>query len=224
MFWHTNRTLRLDARSGSRTLIAVLSYWALLWSVFSPSARGQSIITTLAGADKSLAAVGVQGSSVNLFPYGSGAVDSSGNFYFVDLSVNKVLKLSPSGLLTAVAGNGLRGYSGDGGSALHASLYNPFGVAVDSSGNLFISDANNGRIRKVTSDGNISTIASGLSQPQGVAVDASGVVYIADTLNNRVRAVGLDGVIRPFAGTGAPGFSGDGGPQGSFARSRGACT
>jgi hypothetical protein len=102
----------------------------------------------------------------------------------------------------AVAGNGLRGYSGDGGSALHASLYDPFGVAVDSSGNLFIADANNSRIRKITPDGTISTIASGppLSQPQGIAVDAAGNVYFSDLAANQVWEVS-DGSVLIIAGS-----------------------
>lgn len=133
------------------------------------------------------------------------AVDASGNVYIADSSNNVIRKITAStGDISTVAGTGTGGYSGDGGAATSAKLNFPTAVAVDSSGNLYIADTDNNRVRMVTaSTGHISTIAgdgvagSGgdngpavdakLNLPMGVAVDSSGNVYIADYENNYVR-------------------------------------
>jgi trimeric autotransporter adhesin len=138
-----------------------------------------------------------------------------------------------SGIITTVAGNGNPGFSGDGGPATAASLSEPSGVAVDASGNLFIADLRNNRVRKVSASGEITTVAgngdagfsgdggpataASLNQPTDVAVDASGNLFIADDYNQRIRKVSVDGIITTFAGNGASGFSGDGGPAASAA-------
>ncbi|MCA1683930.1 MAG: serine/threonine protein kinase, partial [Actinobacteria bacterium] len=130
--------------------------------------------------------------------------------------------------ITTVAGNGAAFFGGDGLSAPQASLRTPVAVAVDGSGNLYIADARNNRVRKVDASGIISTVAgtgtagfSGdggpatraqLSYPSDVAVDASGNLYIASYEDRRVRRVDAAGVIRTVAGTGTGGYSGDGGP------------
>ncbi len=153
--------------------------------------------------------------------------DPSGNLYYVD-SVNAVVrKISTSGTITTVIGSGVTGYSGDGGSATAAKLAFPLGIAMDGSGNIYVADANNNVVRKVTAGGIISTFAgngagkyagdggpatsASLNIPSDVAVDASGNVYIADSGNNRVREVS-GGIITTVAGTDTNGFSGDGGP------------
>jgi len=123
---------------------------------------------------------------------------------------------------------GLSGYSGDGGSATDASLDYRCGVATDLTGNLYITDTYNQRIRKVAVDGMISLVAgngnagysgdgtaatnASLYYPAGVAVDSAGTLYIADSANNRVRKVDASGTIATVAGNGSPGYSGDGGP------------
>jgi len=151
--------------------------------------------------------------------------DSSGNVYIPDDSV--VRKVNTSGIISTVAGNGIFGYSGDGGPATEAELGEPEGVALDSSGNLYIADAFACVIRKVDAQGIISTFAgngtcdssgdggpattAALNNPSDVATDALGRVYIADTNNNRVRIVS-DSNIYAFAGNGNPGYAGDGGP------------
>jgi sugar lactone lactonase YvrE len=159
------------------------------------------------------------------------AVDSVGNLYIADAGNNVIRKVTAaSGIITTVAGNGTQSYSGDGGAATSAELSGPSGVAVDSVGNLYIADAGNNLIRKVTAaTGVISTVAghggygysgdggpatSGeLSYPSGVAVDSSGNLYIADSYNSRIRLVSLaTGIITTVAGNGAPSYSGDGGP------------
>jgi sugar lactone lactonase YvrE len=92
------------------------------------------------------------------FPSGV-AVDSGGNLYISETVKNRIRKVTPSGTISTVAGNGIQGYSGDGGLATSAELSNPFGVAVDSGGNLYISETVKNRIRKVTPSGTISTVA-----------------------------------------------------------------
>ena len=158
------------------------------------------------------------------------ALDSAGNLYLSD-SHNRVRRISAAtGIITAVAGNGSQGYSGDGAAATTASLNSPIGLALDSSGNLYIADEGNNRIRKVTAaTGLISTVAgtgtygaSGdggaataaqLGFPQGVAVDSAGNTYIADRDNYRVRKVtAATGLISTVAGTGTAGYSGENGP------------
>ena len=145
--------------------------------------------------------------------------DTSGRIREVNLS---------SGIITTVAGNGGNGYVGDNGPAAGANLVDPASVVVDASGDLFIADTNNDRIREVNvATGIITTVAgsnlagysgdsgqatkAALSHPTGVAVDASGNLFIADEYNNRVREVNLaTGIITTVAGNGTAGYSGDG--------------
>jgi hypothetical protein len=142
------------------------------------------------------------------YPYGV-AVDSAGNLFIADGYNNRIRMVSAStGDITTVAGNGTQGYSGDGGAATSAELNRPYGVTLDSSGNLYIAEWGNNVIRKVTvpiATGTISTVAGNgtasytgdgglatsaeLYMPEGVVVDSSGNIYIADTANNRVRMV-----------------------------------
>lgn len=154
------------------------------------------------------------------------ALDSSGNLFFADTSNSVVRKITSSGTISTVAGTGTAGFGGDGGSAVSAKLDGPVGVAISTSGTLYISDVNNSRIRKVTG-GVISTIAgngtlgfsgdggtatsASFHYPGGLAVDASGNLFFADVLNSRIRKVTPGGVISTFAGGGLAGL-GDGGP------------
>ncbi len=139
------------------------------------------------------------------------AMDASGNLYFADTANHRIRRISPGGTITTVAGNALPGFSGDGGPATLAELDTPTGVAVDAGGNLYIADSANNRVRRVGTDGTVSTIvgngnaalfgdggpalAAALNGPQGVAVDGSGNLYIADTLNHSVRRVDTSGQI-----------------------------
>jgi len=156
--------------------------------------------------------------------------DSLGNVYFSNK--NYVEEISSDGsTVTIVAGNGNSGFSGDG-PATQNSLYSPFKLAFDSSGNLYIADTSNQRIRKVDTAGNMTTVAgnggagfsgdgpatsNSLNYPYGVAADANGNIYIADTNNSRIRKVDSSGNMTTVAGVGAPGFSGDGGAATSAA-------
>src|SRR5262249_43599938 len=129
-------------------------------------------------------------------PFGV-AVDGAGNLYIADLRNSRIRKVTTDGLISTVAGNETTGYSGDGGPATSAQLNSPNGVAVDGAGNLYIADYSNNRIRRVTTDGLISTVAGNgtrgysgdggpatfaqLSGPAGVALDAAGNLNIADS-------------------------------------------
>jgi uncharacterized protein (TIGR03437 family) len=189
------------------------------------------------GADgmiNTIAGIGIEGFSGDNGPANRAMIgrpvamtfDSAGNLYFADSTTQRVRKITPGGVITTVAGNGIDAYSGDGGQATAASLGFPIGVAVDGSGNLYIADGDNNRVRKVTADGTITTVAgngtggysgdgasaqnASLNIPSDVAVDAAGNLYIADAGNNRVRKVDTSGAITTVAGTGTNGFSGDG--------------
>ncbi len=166
--------------------------------------------------------------SAQLFHPESVAVDAAANLFIGDRLNNRIRKVTPDGVIKTVAGKNMSSSGGDGGPATRARLSNPTGVAVDTAGNLFIADAENNRIRKVTPGGVISTVAGNgnrgfsgdggpatsaqLYRPRGVAVDSAGNLFIADGWNYRVRKVTPDGVISTVAGNGRPGFSGDGGP------------
>ena len=140
------------------------------------------------------------------------AVDSSGNLYIADSDNNRIRKVDTSGTITTFAGTGESSFSGDGGMATSARLARPGAVAVDGSGNLYIADSDNNRVRRVDSQGIITTVVTGVHSPRGMALDSSGNLYIAESHGHRIRRVDAMGIITTIAGTGASGFSGDGGP------------
>ncbi|GHC84162.1 NHL repeat-containing protein [Streptomyces flavofungini] len=157
------------------------------------------------------------------------AVDGHGNVYVADNEHHMVYKATPDGTLTVVAGkNGSAGFSGDGGRATEAQLNAPIAVAVDGRGSVYIADQQNHRIRKVDSDGRITTVAGNgfgdfkseggqatsalLKYPTGVALDSAGNLYFGGNDQQRVYKVTPGGVITTVAGTGAQGYGGDGGP------------
>ena len=148
--------------------------------------------------------------------------------YIADTQNQRVRAVSPGGTISTLAGTGTAGFNGEIVLPRTAQLNLPHGVAADASGNWYVADTANNRVRKVQPGGNLFTIAGNgnasyfgdggpgdagsVNQPEGVAVDAAGNVYIADTLDHAVRKVTPDGVINTLAGTGKPGYSGDGGP------------
>jgi uncharacterized protein (TIGR03437 family) len=196
----------------------------------------QGIVTTVAGIPGPGGYSGDGGPAVNarLSSARGVAVDGSGNLYIADTGNHRVRKVSTDGTIATIAGSGTAGFSGDGGKATSAQLYGPWNVAVDGSGNLIVSDTYNSRIRKVTPDGVIATIAgngsagysgdggpaatASLSQPHGLAFDSNGNLFVADYLNSRIRRIDTYGVITTVAGNRTRGFfssdgpSGDGGP------------
>ena len=186
------------------------------------------VITTVAGNGSSgFAGDGGAATNARLYYPAAVAFDVSGNLYIADHDNNRIRKVSTNGLITTIAGGGSWSSSGDGGPATNAAIDWPRGVALDASGNLFIAVGPNNRIRKVDTDGIITTVAgtggygySGdggmatnamLRSPAGIAFDASGNLYLADSGNYRLRKVDPSGIITTVAGTGANGYSGDGG-------------
>jgi DNA-binding beta-propeller fold protein YncE len=157
--------------------------------------------------------------------------DPFGNLFFSDTFNNRVRKVDGrTGIITTIAGNGIKGYSGDGGPATAAALNEPYGIVADRMGNIFVADRLNRRVRRISAaSGLISTIAgtgeaaytgdngqanrAGLVEPNGLAFTLRGTaLYITDVADNRVRVVNLSsGRIGTVAGTGAPEHSGDGG-------------
>ena len=183
------------------------------------------LVSTLAGG--LTAPTAATAASVSI-PMNNGiAVDSTGNVYFPSPILNAVFKTDTNGVVTQIAGTGVAGFSGDGGTALSAMLNSPSGIALDSLGNLYIADSSNQRIRKLATTGVITTVAGNgtggfsgdgvaatstrLNSPGGVWVDTSGNIYIADSSNHRIRKVASTGIITTVAGTGTAGFAGDSG-------------
>ncbi len=159
-------------------------------------------------------------------PFGVAVDAAGGNVYIAEFGNSRVRKVDSNGIISTVAGNGVSAYGGDGGPATSAQLNGPQGVAVDSAGNLYIADTENNRVRRVASNGSISTVAGNglagfaadgvqstntqMGNPTAVAVDTFGNLYITGG-NARVRKVYTSGLITTIAGTGVPGYSGDGG-------------
>jgi len=186
------------------------------------------LITTVAGNGTTLSS-GDGGPAILAGFTGAEGVarDLSGNLYVADFQSNRVRKVTPQGIISTVAGNGIQAFSGDGGLATLASLNEPVGVTVDNFGNLYIGDAGNNRVRRVTPQGVISTVAgnglgsssgdggpaasASINSPHGVATDASGNLYVAEDAGARIRKVTPQGIISTVAGNGVQGFSGDGG-------------
>lgn len=158
------------------------------------------------------------------------AFDAAGNLFIADELNNVIRKVDNSGIITTVIGSGGFGFSGDGGPGALALLAQPGGLAFDSTGNLYIADTNNERIRKVDTTGTITTVAgngrfkyagdggpatgASLDSPTAVAVDPGGNIFAADIANLVVRRINPAGAISTYVGTGvaAPTYTGDGGP------------
>ena len=153
--------------------------------------------------------------------------DAVGNIYIVEMLNHRIRRVDTSGIITTVAGNGIAGYRGDGGLATQAKLNFPVDITVGISGDLYIADEYNHRIRKIDGNGVITTVAgngtAGFGGDSGLAIDAqlnhptdialgdSGTLYIADRANHRIRMVDTSGIISTVAGNGTKGYGGDGG-------------
>ncbi len=185
-------------------------------------------ITVVAGGGKSRPfLVGASATSVRVRPIAI-TVDREGNLYFADADSFRVFKIRFTGEIVAVAGkgDGTEAYSGDGGSALTAGLFHSNGLSIGPGGEVFILDGENNRIRKVSADGVITTVAgtgtkeyggdggpaisAHLNWPESIAVDGVGILFVADALNSRVRMIDQAGIITTIAGTGTPRYNADG--------------
>ncbi len=186
------------------------------------------IISTYAGNGTSgFSGDGGAATAAKLNNPGALAVDASNNLFIADNTNVRIRKVSPSGVITTYCGTGTSGYTGDGGAATAANITASCSMATDASGNLYLLDNTNARVRKVSTSGTITTFAgvgtagfSGdggaassamLNRPSGITVSVAGDLYISDQYNNRVRKINSSGIISSVAGTGTSGFSGDGG-------------
>jgi uncharacterized protein (TIGR03437 family) len=212
-------------KSSTAIVLLISSTWTLGWcSDLTPN----SIITTYAGANHTFSGDGGSALSAGLSGFQQLSTDRNGNIIFADTGNHVVSRLNRDGSITVLAGNGIAGFSGEGGQARSASLRFPSDAAMDKDGNLFIYDSLNFRIRRVTPDGVISTYAgtgiagytgdngpatqAHIQQGGKMAIDAAGNVYFTDGIDFVVRRITLDGTISTFAGNGNPVHAGDGGP------------
>ena len=201
-------------------------FTAVVFLLFSFSIATQAqIITTVAGGDTTGLGDGGLATACELFEPIGVAVDNAGNLYICDRGNNRVRKVNNTGIITTIAGTGTAGYNGDGLPATSAQVNYPYAVAIDDTGNVFIADELNNRIRKINTSGIITTIAgtgtagyngdniaatgAELNSPDGIAIDGSGNVYLSDYNNNRVRKINTSGIITTYAGTGIGPYNGD---------------
>ena len=173
-------------------------------------------VSTLAGSGAAAYTDGMGLAASFCRPFGV-AIDYNGTLYVADYCNYRIRKISPSGAVTTLAGSGSQAFANGLGS--EASFYDPFGVAVDSNGIVYVGDAGNNRIRRIDTSGNVTTLAgSGNAEfadgvgsaasfysPRHVAVDSTGTVFVADFNNHRIRQITTSGNVTTFAGS-SPGF------------------
>ena len=207
-------------------LLTVPLLLALAGAADSPAL--QYTITTVAGSDAS--GDNSLATYVPLLQPEGVAIDGLGGMYVADAADNRVRRISSAGIIETVAGTGLPGFSGDGGAATSAQLNQPYGIALDAAGDVYIADLGNARVRRIDIHGVITTVAGGgamapvssgegvdplhtqLNSPRNVAAAPDGSVYISDFGGQYVYQLSPAGVLTVIAGTGSAGFSGDNGP------------
>lgn len=173
-------------------------------------------VTTIAGSGDTGSVDGVGSAASFNGPTGV-AVDGAGSVYVADYYGNRVRKIAPDGRVTTLAGSGVDGFADGSGDV--ARFSGPADVAVDADGDVLVADFNNNRIRRVTADGSVTTVAgtakgfrdgsmavAQLAEPGAIAVDHTGRIYVADSANNRIRRIGLDGLVASLAGSAANGL------------------
>jgi uncharacterized protein YjdB len=201
----------------------VSTFLAMVLLLHSSNGSAQ-IITRFAGGGISLGDGG-QATAAMLSRPAQIALDAAGNVYIADYNQHRIRKVTPSGIITTIAGTGVAGYNGSGMPATMAQLYSPAGVAVDTAGNIYFSELNGGRVRKILPTGMMYTIAGTGSYtyngdgipataanfaPMGMCLDVAGNIYFADYVNHRIRKINkTTGIISSVAGTGTFGYNGD---------------
>jgi sugar lactone lactonase YvrE len=184
-------------------------------------------VSTFAGSEKNGFEDGT-GVEASLSRPNGIAIDQKGYIYFAEEGGNRIRKITPEGVVTTLAGSGIAGFAE--GTGVEASFNAPSGVAVDSSGNVYVSDNGNCRIRKITPSGNVSTLAgsgtagfadgqgivASFSGPTGIALDSNENIYVSDGGNNRIRKISPSGIVTTLAGSGKLGSLDGTGPKASF--------
>ncbi len=210
-------------------LTVLLSFAMLFVTANIAYAGGTTLIDTIVGTGSvGYSGDGGQATDASFNYIYDFVFDSSGNMYLTDTNNNVIRKVDTSGVVTTIAGTGVAGYSGDGGLATSAQLYQPSAITIDDSGNLYVSDSYNHVVRKIDTSGIITTIAgtgvaeysgdgglateAGLNLPFGLCFDNQGNLLIADTGNCRLRKVDMTtGILTTIAGDGGNSYSGEGG-------------
>jgi DNA-binding CsgD family transcriptional regulator/sugar lactone lactonase YvrE len=224
---------RLPHRRSAAIGVVLVASAALLAGLWLAHYRGPAVtstrsdIVTLAGTGmRAFSEDGRQASASPLVRPVAVAIAPGGELYIAE--GNRVRKVRLDGRITTLAGAGYPGGAGDGGPAAQAQLNSPQGLAIDSAGNVYIADTIGQRVRRVSVDGTITTVAgtgepgydgdgkpgrdAKLNLPTGLAIGFDDALFIADTGNNVIRQLGSNGVISTVAGTGEGGYRGDGGP------------
>ena len=182
------------------------------------------VVNTIAGKGKlPYVGDGKAATSVNLFSPNRVAFDAVGNLYFTESYYHRVFQVATDGTLTSAAGNGGDVFAGEGGLATAAAVPSPQGIAVDKTGSIYVGTSSRlckisgGRLRTIAGTGDAGYSGDGgpalsarIHTPLGIALDGAGNVYFSDSQSSVVRRIGADGNISTVAGTGTPGYSGDG--------------